>query len=201
MPRKFSKKTPNCGTADLTGLDWRTNAAAGVLLRGGVIAHATEAVFGLAASAYDRIACSRIARLKRRSVRKSFIVVGANLAQIQRFVTLETPMMREILESWPGPHTWILPARRTAPRWLKNGQGQIAVRVTAHRQMAVLCGRAGPVVSTSANPTGRKPARTVLAARRYFGKRIECYLGGQVRSNAGPTAIRDGSTGKIIRAQ
>ncbi|MCZ6772254.1 MAG: L-threonylcarbamoyladenylate synthase [Proteobacteria bacterium] len=201
MPRKFSKKTPNCSTADLTGLDWRTNAAAGVLLRGGVVAHATEAVFGLAASAYDRVACSRIARLKRRSVRKSFIVVGANLAQIQRFVTLETPMMREILESWPGPHTWILPARRTAPRWLKNGQGQIAVRVTAHRQMAVLCGRAGPVVSTSANLAGRKPARTVLAARRYFDKRIECYLGGQVGSNAGPTAIRDGSTGKIIRAQ
>ena len=201
MLRKFSKKTPNCGAADPTGLDWRTDAAARVLLRGGVVAHATEAVFGLAASAYNRVACRRIARLKRRSARKRFIVVGADLAQIQRFVSLETPLMREILESWPGPHTWILPGRRMAPRWLKNSRGQIAVRVTAHWQMAVLCGRAGPVVSTSANPMGRKPARTVLAARRYFGKKIECYLGGQVGSNVGPTAIRDGSTGTIIRAQ
>jgi L-threonylcarbamoyladenylate synthase len=200
MPRKFLRKTPNCGASDTNGVDWRTDTAARVLSRGGVIVHATEAVFGVAASAYDQAACCRVARLKRRSRGKSFIVVGANLAQIAALVTLETPLVDEILQTWPGAHTWILPARRTAPSWLKDAQGKIAVRVTAHRQMASLCHRAGPVVSTSANPTGRKPARTLFAARCYFGDRIECYLKGRVGPEKRPSAIRDGSSGKVIRA-
>jgi L-threonylcarbamoyladenylate synthase len=179
--------------------DWQIRRAAVVLRRGGVIANATEAVIGLAARAADRDAGQRIRQLKRRPRAKPFIVVAADLAQLDKLVSLETPQLDCILASWPGPHTWVLPARPTAPRWLVSKTHDIAVRVTAHPQMAALCRVVGPLVSTSANPAGRRPARTLLAARGYFSGDVDLYLQGALGASARPTTIRDGRSGELIR--
>ncbi len=110
-----------------------------------MIANATEAVIGLAALASDRAAGQRIRQLKRRPRAKPFIVVAAEPSQLAKLVSLDTPLREQILASWPGPHTWILPACPSAPRWLVSKAHDIAVRVTAHPQMAALCRRVGPL--------------------------------------------------------
>ena len=181
------------------GWNWQVVRAADVLRRGGVIANATEAVIGLAARANERGAGKRIRRLKRRPRGKPFIVVVADVEQLSRLVKLGTPCLEQILASWPGPHTWVLPATRNAPRWLVSAAQDIAVRVTAHPQMSALCRVVGPIVSTSANPAGRRPARSMLAARRYFRSQVDVYLVGSLGASSRPTTIRDGCTGKPIR--
>ncbi len=180
--------------------DWRLSFAAAVLAEGGVVAHATEAVFGLAASAFDAEACARVAHLKRRAASQQFIVVAHSLEQISTLVVLDTPLLAQILASWPGPNTWILPATDSAPGWLTGTRQRLAVRLTAHPQAAALCDRAGPLISTSANPSGHPPARRVFEARRYFGARVDYFLPGVVGARQRPSRIRDGLSGAVVRA-
>lgn len=179
--------------------DWQVRRAARVLREGGVIANATEAVIGLAALARDRAAGQRIRRLKRRPRAKPFIVVAADVSQLARLVSLDTAQRERVLASWPGPHTWVLPALPQAPRWLVSSTQDMAVRVTAHPQMAALCRMVGPIVSTSANPSGRRPARTMLATRGYFRTGVDLYLNGSLGASSRPTSIRDGRSGELIR--
>ncbi len=179
--------------------NWQVTRAAFFLRRGDVIANATEAVIGLAALAQDRAAGQRIRHLKRRPRAKPFIVVAASVVQLSKLVRFDAGLRDRVLASWPGPHTWVLPACPRAPRWLVSNNQDMAVRVTAHPQMAALCRAVGPLVSTSANPAGRCPARTMLAARGYFRKRVDLYLAGNLGPSSRPTTIRDGRTGQLLR--
>ena len=180
-------------------LDWHVLRASLALRRGGVIANATEGVIGLAAKASDRAAGQRIRTLKRRPLAKPFIVVAADVEQLARMVQLDTPLREQVLASWPGPHTWVLPVVAGAPRWLVSKTRDMAVRVTAHAQMAALCRAVGPIVSTSANPAGRRPARDMLTARSYFRSGVMLYLPGSLGLSSRPTTIRDGRTGALLR--
>jgi len=199
MLRRSLKRTANCDKAESFAWDWHVLRAALVLRRGGVIANPTEAVIGLAALACDRAAGQRIRVLKRRPRAKPFIVVVAEVEQLNGLVRLPPACRERILASWPGPNTWVLPATSRAPRWLVSDAQDMAVRVTAHPQMAALCRLVGPLVSTSANPAGRRPARTMMAARSYFRGHVDLYLRGQLGTSKRPTTIRDGRTGELLR--
>jgi len=169
------------------------------LQHGNVIVHATEGVFGLGCRAYDQRACARVAVLKGRRTRP-FIVVVSDFAQIVTAVDVAQVDFALICASWPGPETWILPAARTAPRWLCGDNCTIAVRVTGHVQFARLCAVAGPMVSTSANQPGRKPAQNLLQARNYFGATVDFYLNGALETPGRPTRIRDATSGLALRS-
>src|SRR5690606_18888278 len=107
----------------------------------------------------DEAALERVLRLKRRSWRKGMLIVGASLEQIDRWAVLDaSPLLDEILASWPGPSTWVLPARPRASSRLPGGRPTIAVRYTAHPIAAELCRQVrSALVSTSANTSGRPP--------------------------------------------
>ena len=176
--------------------------AARIVRSGGVIAYPTEAVFGLGCLPRDKRAVMRVLAIKRRSWRKGLILIGAELAQLERYVVLPPePRRAEILASWPGPHTWVLDARSDAPRWITGGSGGVAVRVTAHPVAAELCRAVGEaLVSTSANVSRRPPHRRLLKLRRDLGGEVDYVLAGPLGGLAAPTAIRDGRTGRVLRA-
>jgi L-threonylcarbamoyladenylate synthase len=86
------------------------------------------------------------------------------------------------------------------PRWLTGGQRRLAVRVTAHPVARALCrGFGGPLVSTSANRTGRAPARSAAAVRLVFGAALDAVVVGPVGGAARPSPIRDALTGVWLR--
>lgn len=172
--------------------------AAQILKHGGLVAYATEYCFGLGCDPFDRDAVLRLLRLKQRPVGKGLIVLAANFAQLKPFVT-EIP--EPVAASWPGPHTWLLPARPSVPGWITGRHDSIAVRITAHPQAAALCRAAGmAIISTSANRTGDAPARTDRAVVRSFGSAIDFVLPGPVGNAPAPTPIRDARRGTLIRA-
>jgi L-threonylcarbamoyladenylate synthase len=177
------------------------NQAVSVLHAGGVIAYPTEAVFGLGCLPMASDAVFRILSIKARRAAKGLILIASEIAQIEPFVILPTAERRtEILASWPGPVTWVLPVRTFVPDWLTGGRSTLAVRVTAHRTAAELCARAAsPLVSTSANRAGRPPLQTALAVRRRFGPMLDYLLAGAVDRAGQPTEIRDASSGAILR--
>jgi L-threonylcarbamoyladenylate synthase len=176
--------------------------AARVVRAGGVVAYPTEAVFGLGCLPRDREAVLRILAIKRRSWRKGLILIAADFEQLAPYVLLPPePKRTEILASWPGPNTWVLDATRRAPPWITGGRDSAAVRVTAHPVAAALCRRAGDaLVSTSANVSRRPPHRRLLRLRADLGPDLDFALAGDLGGLAAPTVIRDGRSGRVLRA-
>jgi L-threonylcarbamoyladenylate synthase len=175
--------------------------AARIVRRGGVIAYPTEAVFGLGCLPREPRAVERVLAIKRRSWRKGLILIGANLAQLERYVALPPePRRSEVLASWPGSHTWVLDARPDAPRWITGGRTSVAVRITAHPLARELCAAVGDaLVSTSANVSRRPPHRRLLRLRADLGRDVDYILAGPLGGLAAPTIIRDGRSGKTLR--
>lgn len=179
----------------------RLRVAARILTNGGVVAYPTEAVYGLGCDPWDRDAVGRILAIKGRSLAKGLILIAADPHQLLPFVApLSPPRMGEILSSWPGPSTWILPARSTTPDWLTGGLGTLAVRVTSHPLAEGLCRTyRAAIVSTSANRAGHPPARTAFQVRRGLDQSPDYILAGACGGAQRPSTIRDGRTGRVLR--
>lgn len=180
---------------------WQLTQAARAIHGGGIIAYPTEAVFGLGCDPLNPEAVRRLLALKQRPMNKGLILIAADLDQLTPFIApLDADALASVQQVWPGPHTWLLPARAETPRWLRGDHDTIAVRVTAHPLAAALCRAAGhAIVSTSANRTGQHPATSPLQLRRQFGDQLDMILSGNLGQANKPTTIRDLKTGRVIR--
>jgi L-threonylcarbamoyladenylate synthase len=169
---------------------------------GGIIAYPTEAVFGLGCNPLDAAAVLRLLLLKQRDIDQGLILVAADRIQLEDFVEFPGGKTGKTIEaSWPGPVTWLVPAQAWVPYWLTGNHDTLAVRVSDHPVVQALCREfAGPLVSTSANLHGHRPARNALQVRRAFGDQIDYLVSGQTGKLAKPTEIRDALSGKIVRA-
>src|SRR5262245_50813541 len=119
---------------------------------GGVVAYPTEGVFGLGCLAEHRAAVDRLLALKGRAAAHGLIVIGSDYAQIEPLLAPLNGQLRARLDAtWPGPVTWVVPARAETPAWLTGGRETLAVRITAHPAARALCEHVGAaLVSTSA---------------------------------------------------
>lgn len=179
------------------------DAAADALRGGGIVAHPTEAVWGLACDPANERATLRLLALKRRPVDKGLILLAASVAQLDGLVdwgALPPKRADEIRRSWPGPNSWVMPATATVPPWIRGVHAGVAVRVTAHAPAAALC-RAfgGPVVSTSANRAGAPPPRELEGFDPAVLDGVDSVLEGETGSLARPTTIRVALTGAVLR--
>ncbi|MEE9253623.1 MAG: Sua5/YciO/YrdC/YwlC family protein [Pseudomonadales bacterium] len=167
---------------------------------GGVVAHATQGVWGLACDPFNQHAVARLVALKERPMAKGLILIADSLERFGNLLDELDATQRGILaDAWPGAVTFLIPAPR-ALAWLRGEHLQLAVRVPAHPQARMLCRRVGgPLVSTSANRHGCAPARSAGQVRRYFGRRLDYILPGQTSGLAGPSEIRDLTSGKVVR--
>ena len=184
----------------------RLRLAARVIANGGVVAYPTEAVYGLGCDPWDQAAVARILAIKRRDPAKGLILIAADLDQLLPFVAVDAPdlppgRVQEVLASWPGPNTWLLPVRPETPDWLTGRFTTLAVRVTAHPLAAGLCRACGgAIVSTSANVADRPSARSALGVRLALPGGPDLILSGACVGAGRPSNIRDGRTGRVLRA-
>lgn len=180
---------------------FRLRQAAATLAAGGVVAHPADGVWGLAADAYDGQAVARILDAKQRAAARGLIVIAAEPDALAPFVAPGADKAwRRAVKSWPAAETWLLPAHPAAPVWLTGGQPTIALRVPAHALTRALCEAfGGPLVSTSANVTGRPPVRSTWTARARFGAAVDLVLAGTSDTPGRPSTIRDATTGETIR--
>jgi L-threonylcarbamoyladenylate synthase len=170
------------------------------LKRGGLIAYPTESCYGLGCDPANRKAVQRILKLKRRPQRKGLILIAAHFHQVARYLQPLTLADQARLQN-DDRHatTYLMPTLHSAPRWLRGEHDTLAVRLTAHSLDRQLCRSAGSaLVSTSANRSGQRPAKTFAECRRLFGKKV-WVLPGRVGKRKQPSTIRTWVGGKIIR--
>jgi L-threonylcarbamoyladenylate synthase len=167
---------------------------------GGVIAYPTEYCYGLGCDPDCIPAIRRILEIKRRDRGQGLVLIAADIKQLMPWIDLTDRSVRERVQAaWPGPVTWVVPSKPRASRWLRGGHDTQAVRVTAHPLAARLCRLAQmPLVSTSANRSGRPELRTEYAVRRGLAN-IDYVVPGEVGDLPEPTIICDAKTGETIR--
>lgn len=178
-------------------------AAVAAIRGGGVIAYPTEAVWGLGCDPFDEAAVLRLLSLKQREVGKGLILVAADVGQLDGLVdwaALPDSVRDGVLASWPGPHTWVVPATARVPRWITGDHAGVAVRISAHPLVVELCRAFGGVlVSTSANPAGAPPPRTLAQADAALFDAVDAVLAGETGGLDRPTPIRDARSGAGLR--
>lgn len=178
--------------------------AAALLARGGVLAYPTEGVWGLGCDPFDETAVLRLLDIKQRSVAKGVILIAGAAAQLDAFVDwarLPEDARIRVLDSWPGPNTWIVPARVDVPRWITGMHASVAVRVSAHAEVVGLCAAfGGALVSTSANLSGAPAVASRAALDPHLLARVDGMLDGETGGRTSPSTIRDALTGDVLRA-
>jgi L-threonylcarbamoyladenylate synthase len=173
--------------------------AAEVLYSGGVIAYPTEGVYGLGCLPDEEAAVERVLRLKQRAPGKGLILIAAAADQLDGWI--ELPAGRSLPEPDPVyPITWIVPPGPFAHPLLRGDNDGIAVRLTTNAVARSLCNVVdSPLVSTSANLTGRPTARNRYVLRRQFMQRVDYVVPGDCGPVDGPSEIREFLTGKVLR--
>lgn len=173
-----------------------------VLRAGGVIAYATEGVWGLGCDPLNERAVRRVLDLKQRSEAKGLIMIAATVSQFEPWLSgLDTAQREAVLLTWPGPYSWIVPVT-DAPAWLSGEHKSLALRVSAHAGVQQLCLAWGAaLVSTSANRSGQPALMSADAVRQEFGNELDFILPGELGGDARPSEIRDAVSGVVLRAR
>jgi L-threonylcarbamoyladenylate synthase len=159
--------------------------AASILARGGLVAFATETVYGLGANALDPRAVARIFDVKQRPHFDPLIVHVADPNGLTRLVTAIPPAARRLADLfWPGPLSIVLPKAEHVPDLVTAGLPNVAVRIPAHPMARDLIEWTGhPIAAPSANLFGQVSPTSAQHVVEQLGDRIDYILDG------GPCAV------------
>lgn len=176
-------------------------SAAEHIKKGGIIAYPTEGVWGLGCDPYNQEAVNQLLKMKDRPEEKGLILVAASLQQLMPLLETLSSNSRSLLEaSCPGPDTWLIPdTHQVIPSWIKGNFPSVAIRVSQHPIVKSLCEKSGLLVSTSANPAGRDPARSQKQVEEYFKGENIFIVPGKLGGQTKPSLIRDLLSQQIIR--
>jgi len=167
-------------------------SAVEALKRGHVIVFPTETLYGLGGDALNEAAVEKVFQLKGRDSANPIPVLVANQGMLDTLVTkVPTTAQRLIDRYWPGPLTLVLPGQKNIPKYLCNSSGGVGVRISSQPIATSLVNSLGrPLTATSANPSGKEPARTLQEAKTYFAGRVELFIdGGALTSKSGSTVV------------
>ena len=168
------------------------SATIAALKRGHAIVFPTETLYGLGADALNEAAVEEVFQLKGRDRSNPFPVLVADQEMLHTLVAeIPTTAQRLMDRYWPGPLTLVLPGRRNIPKPLCNPLGGVAVRISSQAIATLLVkGLGRPLTATSANPSGKEPARTLQVAKNYFANRVDVFVdGGTLTSKSGSTVV------------
>lgn len=170
------------------------------LARGGLIAYPTESCYGLGCDPHNRRAVAKLLKLKQRPQHKGLILIASEYAQLSPYLQPRSPAEQATLKDGGAQAiTYLMPVKPACPRWLLGAHDTLAVRITAHRVAAALCKALNmALVSTSANRSGARPARTFADCSRRFGRKA-LVLPGRVGQRKKPSTIRAWADGRIVR--
>jgi len=178
-----------------------TAGAVEQLRAGNIIAYPTEAVFGLGCDPGNESAVRKLLSLKGRSESAGFVLIASQFSQLLPWIaSTDEALLETAMQTWPGPVTWLFPRAHNVPDFIAGKHETVAVRITAHEPSRALCDAfGGALISTSANHTAARPARSAGEVENYFGDDIGGILAGPLGGAEQPSQIRDLASGKILR--
>ena len=165
--------------------------AAAAVRRGRVVAIPTDALYTLVADPFNLRAVTQVFQAKGREPHRSLpiLVSGAMMAEDlagelnNRFAILARRF-------WPGPLTIIVPASAKIPLKVTGNTGRLALRQSRSFVANQLINMInGPLISTSANISGRPTCRSGIEVFGMMDGRVDLVLDGGACVGAGATTV------------
>ncbi|MFH0833763.1 MAG: L-threonylcarbamoyladenylate synthase [Patescibacteria group bacterium] len=171
------------------------SAAVQVLQKGGIVAHPTDTVWGLAADAANKKAVAKIHSLKKSDPTKPLLL---NLPSKNYLNQIGAKLCKAHLlakKFWPGNLSLLISSKNSPT-------GKIGVRLPDHKIAHALARKFGaPLVTTSANLSGQKVAQNAREIARIFPQ-IDLILDdGSTSKNLASTLVDvSGREVQLVRA-
>lgn len=182
---------------------WAINRLSKAIELGAVIAYSGDTIWGFGCHPLRSDSVAQILHIKRRSSNKGLILLASDIKFCLPYISHNLPAAKLALiqQQKSRPTTWLIPASRHCPSWLRGEFPTVAIRITNHPFIQALCEKIeSPIVSTSANVTGKSPVRNSIQAHRLFADQLHTIVSGYNPGTGRPSEIKSLETGNIIRS-
>mgnify|MGYP001614441214 CR=1 FL=1 len=169
------------------------------LQNGGIIAHPTETVYGLAANIFNENAVQKIYDIKGRRTAKPLSVMVDSIKKIEEIVGEISPLARSVAERYlPGPLTIVLPFRKPSPIPFFADRETIGFRIPNFPFCLELLKAVDmPLTTTSANKSGLKSSVLAVEVMAHFAGEIEILVDSGKTANGLSSTVIDLSNDTI----
>ncbi len=169
---------------------------------GKIIIYPTESMFGLGCDPFNRKAVNILLSIKKRTESQGLILIASSWSQVEKLVKpISQEQYARVIENWPGNMTWLFQKSELVPDWISGEHATVAIRIPDHALARKICEYFdGPIVSTSANISGRQPCKSLHDVYSNFSLNDVGYILPFERGKyETPSTIIDLQSGKIIR--
>ncbi|PIS27170.1 MAG: threonylcarbamoyl-AMP synthase [Candidatus Marinimicrobia bacterium CG08_land_8_20_14_0_20_45_22] len=158
---------------------------------GQIIAYPTDTICGLGVDVFNSSAVGNLIRLKGRSSQKAISILYSDVERLLKdFPNLNNYQRKSVRSLIPGRVTLVLPVKnRNFPEQFMD-EGFVGVRVIDMEPLnRILRQFPNPITTTSANPSGEKPAENAEDVVRYFGNSVSIVLKSSDSSSQIPSTV------------
>ena len=152
-------------------------AAVRAVQRGKLVVLPTDTVYGLGCDAFSHNAVAALQDAKGRGSSKPPPVLVGSPSTLPGISAQSGGVVKKLTEAfWPGGLT-IVCREQPSLKWnLGDEVGTVAVRMPLHPVAIEVLNQTGPMAVSSANFTGKPPARTAAEAQEQLGESVAVYL-------------------------
>ncbi len=168
-------------------------AAAEIIVAGGVVAYPTDTLYGLGASLHCRDALHRIYEIKGRDKAKALLLVINSQSMLSLLTVRVSSTADRLMNAfWPGPLTLVFEASEHVPDLCRSGGKTVAVRWPGSNFVSALLDQVkAPVTATSANLSGGPEPTSAQLVEASIGDRVDLVIDGGPSPGNRPSTVVD----------
>jgi L-threonylcarbamoyladenylate synthase len=142
--------------------------------RGEIAVIPTDTIYSISCSAFNEKSVKKIYKIKNRSLKKPFIILISSIKDLSLFNI--NPNLKILKKYWPGKISIIMDCKEEKFKYLHRGKKSLAFRLPDNIDLIKIIKISGPIVSSSVNTEGNKPAINIKEAKEYFKNKVNFYI-------------------------
>lgn len=168
------------------------NLIVGYFKKGKVVVYPTDTIYGLGCVADNKKAIDKIYKIKKREKGKALLILVSDLAMVKKYCYVSEEQEKFLKKVWQKktlgvsdrhrvsparPVTVILKSKGILPKELTGGADSLAVRLPQNEFLVKIIKAIGaPIVSTSANLSGKEYDGSPLKIKKIFKNKIDLFI-------------------------
>jgi tRNA threonylcarbamoyl adenosine modification protein (Sua5/YciO/YrdC/YwlC family) len=164
--------------------------AVSVFVAGGVVAYATDTIYGLGCDLCNARAVERLYKIRALDRRRPLALLFPDLAAMARYAQVSNVAYRIMRRIFPGPYVVELEATREIPKSIMERRQRIGIRVPDEPVLREILRRLGrPVMSTTAKTPDGELLLSPADIERAYGDAIDLIVDSGPVPGVGSTVI------------
>ncbi|KAF5433367.1 L-threonylcarbamoyladenylate synthase [Candidatus Methanophagaceae archaeon] len=186
-----------------SAIEGKIGTAITILKNGGTLIYPTETLYGLGADALSEEAVRKVYSIKIRALSQPLSLAVSSFEMLHEVAYVDSAYLGILKELLPGPVTVLLRKKTIVPDILTAGSDLVGIRFPDNEVALSIIKKAGPITSTSANVSGKKPPTCVEEVAEEIAKKADITInGGRCKYSMPSTVVvmsREAKEIKILR--